>query len=299
MDSHESNLNRHLDQLTTLQINLVKHAYVRLEQQQVLQQRLLHPEQVALLQQQQRATAAAVAAAAANAAAAAGSARRPAATAAAPGEMWHSRISNGQLAQSAAAAAAATAADLLGLDAASLGEHCMFLVLFSLPLLSCDMMTTCDLDDGQLLSNVHLILATVDALGAFLDQLQYLWTAVCEDGCTVPFLTSWSHTLRSCCFAAVLRVSSQEAMYQLLPMQQASVTRTAAEAAAATAGYNHMHPAGAAAAAGIAVSVSSVAGVAAEADCVAEAGVGQQVTPAGMMSSVTTTAHLSRVLQAR
>jgi hypothetical protein len=124
MDSHESNLNRHLDQLTTLQINLVKHAYVRLEQQQLLQQRLLHPEQLALLQQQQRAAAAAVAAAAASAAVAtgaAGSVRRQAA-AVAPGELWRSRISNGQLAQSAAAAAAATAADLLGLDAASLGE---------------------------------------------------------------------------------------------------------------------------------------------------------------------------------
>jgi hypothetical protein len=117
MDAHESNLNRHLDQLTTLQINLAKHAYVRLEQQQQLQQRLLHPEQVALLQQQQRAAAAA----AASAAGTAGSQSRITA-AAAPGELWRSRITNGQLAQSAAAAAAATAADLMGLDAASLGK---------------------------------------------------------------------------------------------------------------------------------------------------------------------------------
>jgi biotin carboxyl carrier protein len=133
MDAHESNLNRYLDQLTTLQINLVKHAYLQLEQQQLLQQRLLHPEQLALLQQQQRAAAAAAAAAAsaasAAAAAPAGSVRRQAAAAAGPGEVWRSRISNGQLAQSAAAAAAATAAELMGLDAASLGEkqcsvHC-------------------------------------------------------------------------------------------------------------------------------------------------------------------------------
>jgi hypothetical protein len=93
----------------------------------------------------------------------------------------------------------------------------------------------------------------------------------------------------------------QEMTSQLLRMQQpALATKAAAEIAARpTAGYNRLHPTAAAAvaAAETAAGVNSGVGVVAGVEHAAEAGVEQQVTAVGMMSSVMTTAHLSRVLQ--
>jgi hypothetical protein len=103
-----------------------------------------------------------------------------------------------------------------------------------------------------------------------------------------------------CYFASVSCCLLQGKMCQLLRMQQPALATEAAAAPAArpTDGYNRTHPeAAAAVAAETAAVVRCGVGVAAGEEPAAEAGAGQQVMPAGMMSSVTITAHLSRVLQ--